>query len=215
MDLHANADLLQTCSDELERLALEEVHKRRPALGGVSALVLPVGRGELAIEMARLGCRVTGCDNNAFEQELRGRALSAGKADAISFVVGSLEALPTDLGGPYDIIYLRRGLCTLPYAAARQALKQLIPRLRIGGKLYLSVLGLHSELGERYPGSDQVIEDRLCNLDPGMATKYGIHQPVCLYTERNLFMLLLETGASVLRTFTTTHGSVKGVAVRV
>ena len=30
-----------------------------------------------------------------------------------------------------------------------------------------------------------------------------------------LFMLLLEAGASVLRTMTTTHGNVKGVAVRV
>ena len=48
-----------------------------------------------------------------------------------------------------------------------------------------------------------------------MAKKYGIAGPVCLYSERNLFMLLLEAGASVLRTMTTTYGNVKGVAVRV
>lgn len=215
MDFHVNADLLQTCSDELERLALEEVHKRRPALGRISALILPVGKGELALEMVKLGCQVTGCDEAGYEREFKGRALSAGKADAVSFIAGSMEELPADLGGPYDIIYLRRGLCSLPYPAARQALKHLIPKLKIGGKLYLSVLGMHSELGERYQGSDRPIEDRFCHLDPGMAAKYGIEQPVCLYTERNLFMLLLESGGSVLRTFTTTHGSVKGVAVRV
>ena len=45
--------------------------------------------------------------------------------------------------------------------------------------------------------------------------KYGITNEVCLYSERNLFMLLLEAGASVLRTLTTTHGNVKAVGVRV
>ena len=48
-----------------------------------------------------------------------------------------------------------------------------------------------------------------------LADKYGIAEPVCLYSERDLFLLLLESGASVLRTLTTTWGNVKGVAVRV
>jgi len=48
-----------------------------------------------------------------------------------------------------------------------------------------------------------------------MAKKYGLHHPVCLYSERNLFMLLVEAGGSVLRTLTTTYGNVKGIAVRV
>ena len=52
-------------------------------------------------------------------------------------------------------------------------------------------------------------------MAPALARNYGIHHPVCLYTERNLFMVLLEAGASVLRTLTTTYGNVKGVAVRV
>ena len=48
-----------------------------------------------------------------------------------------------------------------------------------------------------------------------MAEKYGIKQKVCLYSERDLFMLLLDAGASVLRTLTTTYGNVKAVAVRI
>jgi hypothetical protein len=48
-----------------------------------------------------------------------------------------------------------------------------------------------------------------------MINKYGIKSKVCLYSERNLFLLLLEAGASVLRTLTTTYGNVKAVAVRV
>ena len=88
-------------------------------------------------------------------------------------------------------------------------------QLKIGGKLYLSILGLHSELGDGYAGAERILSERFCELDPRMAAKYDIPGPVCLYSERNLFTLLLEAGASVLRTFTSTHGNVKGIAVRV
>ena len=100
-------------------------------------------------------------------------------------------------------------------SAAEDALSYFGGKLKIGGKLYISVLGLHSELSEGYAASEATIDQRYAELAPSLARKYNIHQPVCLYTERNLFMLLLEAGASVLRTLTTTHGNVKGVAVRV
>ena len=38
-------------------------------------------------------------------------------------------------------------------------------RLRIGGKLYLSVLGLHSELGHGYADAEQPIEQRFAEAD--------------------------------------------------
>lgn len=215
MNTHLNANLLKPDADELERLVLEEVHKRRLGQGALSALVLPVGQGELALKLANLGCEVTGCDDPAYEQDFLGRALAAGKQGAMNFVPGALDSLNALPSHPYDIIYLRRGLCCLPYTAARQVLRNLIPKLKIGGKLYVSVLGMHSELGEKYPGTETVVEERFCRLDPDMAIKYGIEQPVCLYSERNLFLLLMEVGVSLLRTFTTTHGSIKGIAVRV
>ena len=118
-------------------------------------------------------------------------------------------------GEPFDIIVIRRGLCSMPYEQARQVVRQLLLRLKIGGKLYLSVLGLHSELSEGYTDGEATVDQRFAELSPVLAEKYNIRQPVCLYTERNLFMLLLEAGASVLRTLTTTYGNVKGVAVRV
>lgn len=220
MNTHTNAKLLESCSDELERLALEEVHKRRRSTMqsvSVCALVLPVGRGELAHEMARLGCQVTGLDESGYESDFNGRALASGLQDRLKFIAApSLDALPEEIPGePFDIIFCRRSLCTMPYDKARQTVRKLLFKLKIGGKLYVSALGMHSELGDNYRDAETVIENRFCLLDPGMAKKYGINDPLCLYSERNLFMLLLEAGGSVLRTFTTTHGSVKGVAVRV
>jgi hypothetical protein len=170
----------------------------------------------LAIQFARLGASVTVGDLPDHQHEVENRALAASVQDSIRFVPFLLNDPPADLpGDPYDIIVLCRGLCRLPYHRARTILRQLLLHLRIGGKLYLSTLGLHSELGDGYAGRDLPIEERFAPLSPAMATKYEIDEPVCLYSERNLFMLLLEAGASVLRTHTTTYGSVKGVAVRV
>lgn len=217
MDAHTKAKLLGRCSDELERLVLEEVHKRIRSGLSVSSLVLTVGDGELAVEMADLGCTVTVADAPQYEQTLKDStaAVPVGTAPVFAPIDG-LDALPDTLpGGPFDIIVCRRGLCTVPYGDARQIVRKLLQKLKIGGKLYLSILGVHSELGDQYPGNEQPVEDRFCQLHPGMARKYGIDHPVCLYSERNLFMLLLEAGGSVLRTFTTTHGNVKGIAVRV
>lgn len=216
MDEHLSANPIADVNDENERLALEECAKRQRIDRRVSVFVIPAGRCELAIKFARLGASVTVGDAPELQREAENRALAAGLRDDIRFVPCAINQLPADLPGePYDIIVLRRGLCRLPYHQARSIVRQLLLRLKIGGKLYISILGLHSELGDGYPGREQPIEERFAQLSPALATKYGIDQPVCLYSERNLFMLLLEAGASVLRTLTTTYGNVKGVAVRV
>jgi 2-polyprenyl-3-methyl-5-hydroxy-6-metoxy-1,4-benzoquinol methylase len=222
MDQHLSANSIANWNDENdlddenERLALEEYTRRQRIDRSVSVLILPAGRCRLAIKFARLGANVTVGDAPEFQRETENRALAAGLRDEIRFTPyqfgDPLAELP---GAPFDIIILRRGLCCLPYHQARVVIRQLLLQLKIGGKLYLSILGLHSELGDSYPGREQPIEERFALLAPAMAAKYGVNQPVCLYSERNLFMLLLETGASVLRTLTTTYGNVKGVAVRV
>lgn len=203
-------------SDELERLAQEEIAKRRRFGGSVSALVLPAGEGQLAFRLAKMGCAVTGADSADQERRFTGLALANGFRDEIRFAAFDYDTIPEDIpGGPFDLIICRRGLCRLPYGSARTAVRRLLLELKIGGKLYVSVLGLHSELGDNYPAIEEGIEHRFAVLADAMAEKYAMHYPVCLYTERNLFSLMLECGASVLRTFTTTHGNVKAVAVRV
>lgn len=216
MNAHTNANLLETCSDELERLVLEEVHKRRRSSSEVAAAIMPVGRAELSLELARLGCQVTACDTAERESDFLGRALAAGRRDQVRFVAADLGALPDALDGePFDILVCQHQLYRLPYADASRALRRLLRSLRIGGKLYISTLGMHSELGDQYEGANLPVEERFCSLHPDMARKYGIATPVCLYSERNLIMLLLTAGASVLRSFTSTYGTVKAVAVRV
>ena len=202
--------------EELERYVLEECVKRQRLDHRSSALVMPAGQCELAIQLARLGAGVTAADLAEHRQQIEGRVLAAGLREQITFVPYRLPELPDNPDcEPYDIVVLRRSLCALPYDQARQVVRNLLQKLRIGGKLYLTVLGLHSELSHGYAAAEAPIETRYAPLSPALAKKYAIPGPVCLYTERNLFMLLLEAGASVLRTQTSTYGNVKGIAVRV
>lgn len=202
--------------EELEHYVLEECVKRQRLDHRSSALVMPAGQCELAIQLARLGATVTAADRAERRQQVEGRVLAAGLRDQIVFVPCHLPELPAEPGNPpYDIVVLRRALCPLPYDQARQVVRSLLQKLRIGGKLYVSELGLHSALAHGYSAAEAPIETRYAPLAPVLATRYDIPGPVCLYSERNLFMLLLEAGASVLRTQTSTYGNVKGIAVRV
>ncbi|MDE2441457.1 MAG: class I SAM-dependent methyltransferase [Betaproteobacteria bacterium] len=216
MTTHLTANPWSTGTDELERYALEECVKRQRIDHRVSILVVSDKRCEMAPKLARLGAQVVIVDRPDYRQEIEGRILASGLREQISYVASELDTMPEALPGqPFDMIVLRRGLCGQPYEQACQIVRRLMRQLRIGGKLYVSVLGLHSELGQGYADGDALIEQRFAPLASPLAEKYEIHQPVCLYTERNLFMLLLEAGASVLRTLTTTYGNVKGIAVRV
>lgn len=216
MKNNSTANPWEPGTDDLERHALGECAKRQRVDHRVSVLVMPANHCELAIQFAELGARVTVADEAAHAQDVEGRILAAGLRDEMSFAACAMPQPPENSPGePFDIIFVRRSLCALPYPDARQVVRQLLRQLKIGGKLYVSILGLHSELSEGYVGKELAIEERFSELAPALAKKYGIPHPVCLYSERNLFMLLLEAGASVLRTMTTTYGNVKAIAVRV
>lgn len=216
MTPNITANPLEPGNDELERYALEECLKRQRVDHCTSILIVPARRCDLAKRFARLEASIVLANDPAYKQEIEGRIVAAGIGEHVRFAPCSLDRLRDELPGePYDIIVVHHGLCGLPYEQARQVMRQLLLKLRIGGKMYVSVNGLHSELGDGYSGLEQPIEERYAPLAPVMAKKYGIEGPLCLYSERNLFLLLLDAGASVLRTMTTTYGNVKGVAVRV
>jgi hypothetical protein len=216
MSTDTTANPFETGPDELEQFALEECIKRQRLDRRVSVLIMPALRCDLAAQFAGLGAQVIMADTPECKKDIEGRILASGLRDEVHFAPYTLPELPaSEEGEPYDIILFRRSLCRLTYPEAKEVIRALMKKLRIGGKLYLSILGLHSALGEDYADHDEEIGKRFCELSPAIQKKYGIKGPVCLYSERNLFMLLLESGASVLRTSTSTYGNVKAVAVRV
>lgn len=208
-------NIWDTGSDDLERLALEECIKRQRLDHRVSVLLLPFTSIDLPRRFAQLGAQVICSAPKVRSREIKGRILAAGLKEEVRLVEAEFPDLPDTDGEPYDIIYIRQGLCHLPYATAKELLRGLLRRLRIGGRIYVSILGLHSELGVGYADENAPVSQRFAELSPDMVERYGVEGEICLYTERDLFMLLMESGASVLRTFTTTYGNVRGVGVRV
>lgn len=202
--------------DELERYALEECVKRQRVDRRTTVLTLGDRSLSSALQLAQAGAQVVAGEAPEWQQEITGRILASGQRDNITFVPTGPDRLPSAWPeSPTDIIVVRRGICMMTYADAGQFIRRLLQQMKIGGKLYLSVLGLHSVLGENYPHADLPITDRFSHLSPLLAEKYVIPHAVCLYTERNLFQLLLECGMAVTRTLTTTYGNVQAVAVRI
>lgn len=193
-----------TC--ELEQWVLAEIAKRRRSGEPVSAMVIGVGADAQSLRMAEAGARV----------------LLLSDVDAVAHL--NITRLPrealTDSAAtfphePFDIILSQRNLRTLRYAEARASLRRQLHRLKIGGKLFISLYGIHSELGDNYPDGGKLVSERLAPVAPGPATRHGLTAPICLYSERNLFSLLMEAGGAVLKTSTSALGHVRGVAARI
>ena len=79
----------------------------------------------------------------------------------------------------------------------------------------MTTYGIHSELSQNYPHIELPVQDRFCPIAPNIAKKYDIKEPICLYSERDLILLLIETGCSVLRSWISSYGNVQSVAVRI
>ncbi len=200
---------------DLEQMALDEIAKRRRSGADVTALVFGSNAHEQAQHMAAAGARVVlgdeadgplpvGVGYRAPLQSIWNTLGDEGDSDS--------EELPAQ---PYDLIVCQHVLHSLRYAQARRAVRSLLQRQKIGGKLFISVYGIHSELGDVYPDSEKLIGDRYAPLPKAIAKRYDIDGPVCLYSARNLFSLLFEAGAAVLYTSTSTLGILRAVAVRV
>lgn len=192
-------------TSELDEIAYKEAAKRFRLNDGVSALLFGRDIGELAARMARAGIKVvldSAVDNPPALAGLRSMALAQLEADSVP------EA-------PFDLIVGQLALHSRPYAQARDFLQQLRRRLKIGGKLYLSTYGKHSTLGDYFPDNGKRVQDRFAELPASLATLYGLHGPICLYSERDLINLLFEVGTPVVHSATSGQGNVRVVAVRI
>lgn len=211
------ADVLAQVDDELDRSAIDEITRRDRLGDRVTALELDCGTGDQALRMAQAGAFVLAVDRDDRKSALAEAARSLELGSRVAFMQMSTTCSDTAPlpGAPFDVVVCHRGLSPLPYAEALTLVRRLLMMTRTGGKLYFTAYGLHSELGDHYPDRDKRVQRRHSPLAPEVAAKYGIAGPICLYSERDLFVLLFEAGASILKTFTTTHGSVKAIAVRV
>lgn len=211
-------DLIGESGDALENLAVDEVLRRVRMGATVHALDIDCAHSGLFLRLAEAGAQVTAVDADDLQVAVTDAAAAHGAGERVRFqrhALGQLRTATPPPGAPFDLIVVHRSLPFLAFADAEAVLRRLAGWLKIGGKLYVSAFGKHSELGDHYPHAGHFVQQRFAEVEPVVARKYGIVGPVCLYSERDLFLLLFEAGASVLKSFTTTHGNVKAVGVRV
>jgi SAM-dependent methyltransferase len=107
--------------------------------------------------------------------------------------------------------YSQRTIHYLQYDRSVELFKKIKANLKEGGKFFVSASGLHSELGQGYPGSSCDISARFTKLDSAMAKKHEIREPVCLYTEDDFRRLSIESGFSDAEIWSSPFGNIKAV----
>ena len=206
MTRHPQAQTGAAPSCEVDQWVLAEQGKRQRSGENVTALLIGIGAEEQALRMATAGARVLLLSDGKAPEHVNILQQPASTLSAPEMV------LPLQ---PFDIICCQRSLCAFPYNEAKQTIRRLLARLKIGGKLFISLYGIHSDLGDHYADGGKLVNDRFAPVDAALAERYELHGPVCLYSERNLFMLLMESGGAVLRTSTSALGHVRGVAAHI
>jgi hypothetical protein len=196
-------------SCEVDQWVLTELGKRQRSGETVSALLVGIGAEDQAVRMADAGARVL-----LFSDRDPAEHLNIVRQPLASLASLHTAEAPLPLQ-PFDLILSQRSLSTLRYDEALIAVRRFLQRLKIGGKLFISLYGIHSDLGDGYPDGSKLVGERLAPVAPEVAERYGLRAPLCLYSERNLFALLMEAGGVVLKTSTSALGHVRGVAARI
>ncbi len=199
-------DVATQRADDLDRKAIDRC-MQLVARGDIpTAWDLACGAGGQARRMVDAGAHVLASDIVDFS--------SIADTNLKFSQVDMLQLTPETLPGqaPFDVVVCQRALHYLTAAQAFKALAAIRSSLASDGRLYISVSGLHSELGHEYVGAQKPASERFALLSEAMQEKHSIRSPVCLYAPAEFEALLHMAGFSVVELFTSPFGNVKAVA---
>jgi 2-polyprenyl-3-methyl-5-hydroxy-6-metoxy-1,4-benzoquinol methylase len=197
--------------DYLDGSAIRQIRSLVAGGNTVRALDAACAAGGQARRMAKAGAAVTAVDLHADGHALL-RAASDEGLTKIDFIQADLRdpALYQRIG-QFDLIIAQRFIHYLPFAEAVNVITFFRHALLPDGKLYISASGLCSELGQHYPGAEDVAK-RFAALWPPMADKHGIHDKVCLYEEQDMQALLAAGGMRAEKLYASPFGNLKVIA---
>jgi SAM-dependent methyltransferase len=206
-------DISTQRADDLDNglLSLISANENTP----LNIIDLGCGKGGQTLRMAALGCNITAVDIQDFEKNLHTacKQLHIPKS-RITFVQADIRNAGEYLKGNYHYIYSQRAIHYLPYNDAAILLNRLREYLTkdFPSKLFISVSGLHSELGNGYADKDKNIASRFCPLSAEMGEKHKILLPVCLYAVEELGQLLMDCHYTIEKLYASPFGNIKAVS---
>lgn len=110
-----------------------------------------------------------------------------------------------------DVIYSQRTIHYLRFSEAESLVGKMYSRLSVGGRAFISVSGLDSELGDGYEDKRLDVRDRFSLLSGKMSEKHGIQEQVCLYRPDDLEKMMSFAGFRTLNVEVSEFGNVKGI----
>ena len=205
-------DIASQWTDELDLETLRFVVS--PKMPKRVALDLGCGAGTQGIRFAVLGCKSVLYDVvdigervEQIRQTLGIQALEFRKLDL-------RQASPEDFPAQTGVAYSQRFIHYLRFEKASRLLATLASRLCPGARLFISASGMQSELAAGYAHAGNPVEQRFAALAAAMQAKHQVREPVCLYTKDELEGLVVRQGFTVVRTWASPFGNVKGVFER-
>jgi len=193
--------------DDLDKKILEHLQKNNKP----KVLDLGAGAGGQSLRMCIAGARVWAVDNHDFFEEYEQMRENNNIAEGdLRFIKGDIKNLPSLILDEnfFDVLLQR----TLHYLSYQEALRMLeFLRLVATDKLFISVTGMESAVGEGYVGKNVEIEKRLFKLLPKPAETFQIYKPVCLYQKMEFIELLEVSGWKIEEIWSSAFGNHKAV----
>lgn len=184
----------------------------------IHPLVIDIGggNGAMSVKMAQYGAYVTLVD-----PILKPLHIDQYKDSCIRHISKEIEAIEEkDILGiseshKLDIVYSQRMMHYLPYCRAVEILQKLHDDYVINFcKIFLSITGLESALGENYTGQNFPIDSSSRHVIPvnTEAKHLGICEPVTLYTQEEAEQLMRESGYQNIKITKSVYGTLKVIA---
>ncbi len=117
----------------------------------------------------------------------------------------------SDLPERISVFVAERVLHFLKFEESRKILSKVIKRMERGGRLFLSLSGINSPIGEGYKGRDLPVEERFFLPSDEVMEKFKIDVPICLYDLDDLKKLLEGFPVKQVEIRRTAFGNVEGI----
>jgi SAM-dependent methyltransferase len=200
-------DVASNRADDLDKLCVSDLKSKTAP----RVLDLGAGLGGQSVRMAHAGAQVTAVDIHDFTDEYEKlRVLNDLTSSQLLFVQSKIQLLSDAVQSNTftDVLFQR----TVHYLRSEEAFKtlELLSEI-VEDRLYVSVTGMDSAIGENYAGISEVIADRFFPLAPELSGTFSITQPVCLYTKDEFVDLLEKTGWKIDSCWESAFGNIKAI----
>ncbi len=174
---------------------------------GSRVLDLGSGAGGQSVRMIEVGAMVTAIDQFDFSEQFQSFGCTA---DQLQFITGNMSDVVTLVSGEeFQAALCQRTIHYLTYEVALSFLTDL--RSVVADKLFISVTGVGSLVGDTYPAADVSIDERFAELTELGKEMFSIKEPVCLYSEEEFRQLLTDAGWQINSCRVTAFGNIQAI----